>query len=86
MKKLSVYNVYLDDGRDTIKITVPAESRKAAEKYCEGNGEVVATKLAALQDIDLNCLMDTLRRCGWGQAECDVITRCIALCGLERIN
>ena len=30
MKKLHVYDVYLDDGRDCLKVTVPAESKKDA--------------------------------------------------------
>ena len=84
MKKLNVYNVYLDDGKECFRVTVPAESRKAAEKYCEGNGEVVTTKLAELQDINLDFLADTLRRCAWGQAEIDVITRTLDFCGLRR--
>lgn len=84
MKKLNVYNVYLDDNGDCLRITVPAESRKAAEDYCNGNGEVIATKMSDLQDINLDYLADTLRRCAWGQQVIDVITRTLDLCGLRR--
>ena len=85
MKKMNVYDVYLDDGREVIKATVPAESAKAAEKYCEGNGEVIKTRLNPnIQDIDLNCLSLTLRKDGWGQAEISIITRALAQVGLER--
>lgn len=52
MKKLTVYDVYLDDGYDAIKVTVPAESKKAAADYTTGNGEVVAIRESPLQDID----------------------------------
>ena len=43
MKKLHVYDVYLDDGRDCFKVTVPAENKKDAEAFTAGNGEVIAT-------------------------------------------
>lgn len=84
MKKLRVYDVYLDDGRDCFKVTVPAENKKDAESFTAGNGEVIAIRDCDLQDIDLGCLADTLTRCGWGQKEVDVITRCLARCGLDR--
>ena len=41
MKK---YMVYMDDGRDCFKVAVPANNEKAARKYVEGNGEVIAVK------------------------------------------
>lgn len=85
MKKMTVYDVYLDDGRDAIKVTIPADSKKAAEEYASGNGEVIAIRENPyLQDIDLGCLADTLRRCGWGQLEIDVITRALTQVGLDR--
>jgi len=86
MKKMTVYSVYMDDSYDTYKVTVPAESKKAAMKYVEGNGEVVAIKESELQDIDIECLATTLRNNGWGQMEVDVITRTLIQCGLERIK
>lgn len=36
--------VYLDDGKDCFKVAVPAVNEKAARKYVEGNGEVIAVK------------------------------------------
>ena len=84
MKKFHVYEVYLDDHHDVIKVTIPAESKAAVKKYVEGNGEIVAVKDSALQDIDLNCLTDTLRRNGWGRMEIDVITRTLQAVGLDR--
>ena len=84
MKKMNVYDMYMDDGHDTFKVTIPAFSKKDAKEYVQGNGEVLAIKPSELQDIDLNCLADTLKRSGWGQQEIDVITRALAQIGLER--
>lgn len=84
MKKLNIYDVYLDDGRDVFKCTIPAESKAAAKRYVVGNGEVVAIKDCPVQNINLNCLVDTLHRDGWGNAEIDIITRTLQACGLER--
>ena len=41
MKK---YMVYLDDGKDCFKAAIPAANEKAARKYVEGNGEVIAAR------------------------------------------
>ena len=84
MKNMNVYDLYMDDGHNTFKVTVPAFSKKDAKEYVQGNGEVVAIKPSELQDIDLNCLADTLKRSGWGQKEVDIITRALAQIGLER--
>ena len=84
MKRMNVYDLYMDDGEATYKVTVPAFSKKDAKAQVEGNGEVVAIKPSELQDIDLNCLADTLKRSGWGQKEVDIITRALAQIGLER--
>lgn len=84
MKKLTVFNVYLDDGKDAFRVTVPAASKKEAADYVQGNGEIVAINPAPLQDIDLDCLADTLKRAQWGQMEIDIITRTLAACGLDR--
>lgn len=84
MRRMNVYDLYMDDGHSTFKVTVPAFSKKDAKEYVQGNGDVVAVKPSELQDIDLNCLADTLERSGWGQQEVDVITRALAQIGLER--
>ena len=67
MKNMNVYDLYMDDGHNTFKVTVPAFSKKDAKEYVQGNGEVEAIKPSELQNIDLNCLADTLKRSGWGQ-------------------
>lgn len=84
MKKMNIYDLYMDDGRNTFKVTVPAFSKKDAKEYVQGNGEVVAIKPSELQNIDLDYLANTLRQNAWGQQEIDVITRALAQIGLER--
>lgn len=85
MKKMTVYDVYLDDGRDAFRVTVPAESKQAAAKYAAGNGEIISIREnPLLQDINLECLANTLRAGGWGQLEIDVITRALTQVGLNR--
>lgn len=84
MRRMNVYDLYMDDGHSTFKVTVPAFSKKDAKEYVQGNGDVVAVKPSELQDIDLNCLADTLKRSGWGQQEVDIIVRALAQIGLER--
>lgn len=86
MNKLTVYTVYMDDGTNTFKETIPAESKSAAKKFVEGNGEVIAVKISDLQDIDLEYLDRTLRNDGWGADERAVILRTLEVCGLERIK
>ena len=85
MKKFTVYNVYLDDGDNVYKIVVPAESEEEAAKYCQGNGEIIAVKKNDFtQNIDTTALASYLLSGGWGKTEVDVITRTLAMCGLER--
>ncbi len=84
MRKFHVYDLYMDDNHNCFKVTVPAESKKAAIDYATGNGDVIAVKPCPLQDIDIECLADTLRRCAWGQKEIDVITRTLVAVGLDR--
>lgn len=84
MKRMSVYDLYMDDGHSTFKVTVPATSVKSAKEYVQGNGDVVAVKPSELQDIDTGFLADTLKRAQWGQQEIDIIVRALAQCGLAR--
>ena len=87
MKRLTVYDIYLDDMNGVIKVAVPATSKRDAAKYVEGNGEIVCIKENEIvPDIDTNCLANTLRANGWGQTEIDVITRTLQRCGLERLG
>lgn len=62
MKKLSLYDVYMEDCEAVYKFTVLAENKKDAIKFTEGNGMLVAVKESSLQDIDLGCLANTLKK------------------------
>ena len=86
MKDLKVFDVYMEDGANIYKTTVPAESKKAAERYIESEygAEIVVTKDSPLQDIDIKYLAETLSRNGWERMEIEVITRTLILAGLER--
>lgn len=86
MKKFKIYEVYMDDGRDCFKVTVPAQTKQGAIDYVNGNGEIIAIRESEnLRDIDVDCLAETLRLNSWGQMEIDVITRLITICGLRRV-
>lgn len=72
MKK---YMVYLDDGKDCFKAT----NEKAARKYVEGNGEVIAVKdITEDFPISLDKVAQTLKNAQFGQIEIDLITRCLS--------
>ena len=80
MKKMHVYDVYLDDGEHAIKVTIPASSKKEAIAYCDGNGKVIAVHDCDLQDIDLDRLDYALRKDRCGQNERHIILRCLDIC------
>lgn len=86
MKKWEVYDLYIDDGESVWKTNIPAPTKKAAQEFLAGNGEVVQIKKSDLQDIDIDCLFDTLVRGGWGQAEINIITRTLMEVGLDRVK
>lgn len=76
MKK---YMVYMDDGRDCFKVAVPAINEKAARKYVEGNGEVVAVKdITEDYPISLDKVVNALKVANFGQIEINLISRCLS--------
>lgn len=76
MKK---YMVYMDDGRDCFKAAIPAVNEKAARKYVEGNGEVIAIKDVTKDfPISLYKVAQALKNAQFGQIEIDLITRCLS--------
>lgn len=86
---MKIYTVYLEDGENCYKLTIPAFSKEQAIQYTAGNGEVIAIKENKkenddLTDIDCHHLANTLKANGWGQMEIDVITRVLWSVGLER--
>lgn len=83
MKKVSIYNVYLDDGHDTYKIVVPAETKKAAIDYVRGNGDIIAVKEDKETYINVDRLVTDLEKCGWTTTETDILQRLIAQTRLD---
>lgn len=76
MKK---YMVYLDDGKDCFKVAVPAVNEKAARKYVEGNGEVIAVKdITEDFPISLDKVVQALKNAQFGQIEIDLISNSAA--------
>lgn len=75
MKKLHKYEIIIDDGRNVYKVHTVAENKKAAEKFCEGNGEVIRIKEIPEYLPSAAFVRDTLARNGYGEAECDLIYR-----------
>ena len=77
-KKMRIYRIYLDDGENVYKIHVPAYSKKEAELYCQGNGEIVnSADVTSDFPINVNTLHDALKA-RFGQTEIDIIMRCIS--------
>lgn len=80
MKRLKAWWVYMDDGRDTFKCAVPAATKKDAEAFVAGNGEVVTIRenKGVLDDgyiISADCVADALLKAGFGRDEVNLITR-----------
>ena len=86
MKNFKIYEVYMDDGRECFKVTIPAQTKQDAINWVNGNGEIIRIRESEiLKDIDVECLAKTLALNGWGQTEIDVITQLITICGLSRL-
>lgn len=77
MKK---FMVYIDDGRNAMRIAVPAENAKAAKKYAEGNGEIVAVRdITEDYPIDINKVVKALEVAGFGEIERDLVMRTLLI-------
>ena len=77
------YMVYVDDGRDAMRLAIPAESQKAAKKYVNGNGEVIAVKdVTDDYQISSTKVSNALAAAGFGQIEIDFIIRALDQCEL----
>ena len=77
MKK---YMVYLDDGEHLMKILVPAESKRAATAFCQGNGEVVTTKdVTDEYHISIDKVANALKAAGFGEPEIELITHTLII-------
>lgn len=61
------------------KLLSPQPNEKAARKYVEGNGEVVAIKDVTKDfPISLDKVAQALKNAQFGQIEIDLITRCLS--------
>lgn len=77
MKKMRIYRIYLDDGENCYKLHIPAYSKKEAELYCQGNGEIInSADVTSDFPISINSLHSALKT-QFGQTEIDIIMRCI---------
>lgn len=76
MKKLEVWKVYLEDSHDVYTVHVPAQSKKEAEDYVRGNGDIIKTVKVEVP-IDTGHLITALKANGFGEVEADVIYRTV---------
>ena len=83
MKKLNIYNVYIDDSEAVYKVVTPAENEEEARARWQGNGEIVTVKEIECP-INIEFVHQALAAAGFGQTEQDVITRTLTLTGIAR--
>lgn len=86
-KTMRKYFVYMDDGHDCFKCAIPAVSEKAARKYVEGNGEVVAVKdVTADFPISEGKVNEALEKAQLDRTEIDFIVRCLRMNGITDVD
>ena len=77
MRKMKTFKVYLDDGKNVYKLYIPAFTRKDAEEYVAGNGDIVKIEDCTKEiPIELDTLAELVRG-RYGEAESDIIIRCL---------
>lgn len=73
---MNKYMVYLDDGENLFKVAVPADSKKDALRYVEGNGEVIKVREVDEEyKIKADKVSAALLKAGFNQVEVDFIVR-----------
>lgn len=76
MKKL--YRVIAEDRDNAYKLYIPANSKRDAEKWANGNGEIIDVRdVTADFPISIDKVVDALKTAGFGQIECDIIMRLV---------
>lgn len=75
MKKLHKYEAIIDDGQNVYKVHTVAENKKGVESFCAGNGEIIRIKEIPEYLPSAARVREDLRRCGYGEAECDLVYR-----------
>lgn len=77
MRKMKTFRVYLDDGKDVYKLYIPAFTRKDAEEYVSGNGDIIKIEDCTKEiPIEIDTLAGLVRG-RYGKAESDIIIRCL---------
>lgn len=83
MTQFKKYSVYLDDGISCFRVAIPAPSKQAAAKYCDGNGRVVCVDdVSSEYPISSQCVADALARYGFGKTEMDLVVRTLSQVGI----
>lgn len=72
-QKIKAYEVVVKDGEIAFVLTIPARTKKEAEKYCAGNGEILLTREIKLP-INTDVIHDELSH-RFGKQELDIIIR-----------
>ncbi len=80
---LKKYFVYIEDGKNLFKIAVPAETAEAAEKYCEGNGEIIKVKeITSEVQIAAEAVAYALKDRNFNETEIDLVVRTLTSTGI----
>ena len=80
---LKKYLIYLDDGSDAFRVTVPAANIEAAKKYVQRKGEIVAIKdVTEYYIIGLENIRAALADHGFGSTEIELILRTLEFTGV----
>lgn len=85
VKKLKKFMVYVDDGSACYKVPVPAYTKKDAENYLRGNGEIIKTIEVTdeyLGEGSLDQVYAALNDAGFGEIERDLIIRALDFTGI----
>lgn len=72
-KKIKAYEVIIRDGDTSFIVTIPARTKAEAEKWCEGNGEIITTSEIYLP-INTDIIADELSY-RFERQEIDIIIR-----------
>lgn len=76
-----IFEVIFESGKDVFKEYIPCKTKKEAEKWIQGNGDIVRIKEYKLNDsISLDKILDALKASKFGEIEIDIISRALSDC------
>ena len=76
-----IFEVILESGTDVYKIYVPSKTKKDAESYVRGNGDVVRVREHQLVNpISIDKIVGALKTGGFGEMEVNLISRALSDC------